>query len=77
MYTPARPSVHPELSRRRASGEAGAAPAWPMAVTSQCHAAMAVVSCLQPKANRMFFLSIPPNVFVAVAGGAADYCSSK
>jgi len=31
----------------------------------------------KPRANRMFFLSIPPNVFVSVAGGAADYCSSK
>jgi len=30
----------------------------------------------QKNANRMFFLSIPPNVFVAAAGGAADYCSS-
>lgn len=30
-----------------------------------------------PRANRMFFLSIPPNVFIAAAGGAADYCSSK
>ena len=29
-----------------------------------------------PRANRMFFLSIPPNVFIAAAGGAADYCSS-
>uniref|UniRef100_A0A7S3VJR9 Glucose-6-phosphate 1-dehydrogenase n=1 Tax=Dunaliella tertiolecta TaxID=3047 RepID=A0A7S3VJR9_DUNTE len=27
-------------------------------------------------ANRMFFLSIPPNVFVQAAGGAADNCSS-
>ncbi|GFH11283.1 glucose-6-phosphate 1-dehydrogenase, partial [Haematococcus lacustris] len=31
----------------------------------------------QPRANRMFFLSIPPNVFVAAAGGAADFCSSS
>lgn len=30
-----------------------------------------------PRVNRMFFLSIPPNVFIAAAGGAADYCSSK
>lgn len=30
----------------------------------------------KPRANRMFFLSIPPNVFVAAAGGAADHCSS-
>jgi glucose-6-phosphate 1-dehydrogenase len=29
------------------------------------------------RVNRMFFLSIPPNVFVSAAGGAADYCSSK
>jgi len=32
---------------------------------------------LQPIANRMFFLSIPPNVFVQAAGGAADNCSSR
>lgn len=30
-----------------------------------------------PRANRMFFLSIPPNVFIPAAGGAADHCSSK
>jgi glucose-6-phosphate 1-dehydrogenase len=30
-----------------------------------------------PRSNRMFFLSIPPNVFIAAAGGAADFCSSK
>ena len=30
-----------------------------------------------PRANRMFFLSIPPNVFIAAAGGASDHCSSK
>lgn len=29
------------------------------------------------QANRMFFLSIPPNVFIAAAGGAADFCSSR
>jgi len=29
------------------------------------------------RVNRMFFLSIPPNVFVSAAGGASDYCSSK
>ncbi|KAG1665925.1 hypothetical protein FOA52_004514 [Chlamydomonas sp. UWO 241] len=29
------------------------------------------------RANRMFFLSIPPNVFTAAAGGAADLCSSS
>jgi glucose-6-phosphate 1-dehydrogenase len=29
------------------------------------------------RANRMFFLSIPPNVFIPAAGGAADYCSTK
>ncbi|KAG2482653.1 hypothetical protein HYH03_018426 [Edaphochlamys debaryana] len=31
----------------------------------------------KPRSNRMFFLSIPPNVFIAAAGGAADYCSTK
>ena len=31
----------------------------------------------KPRVNRMFFLSIPPNVFVPAAGGAADHCSSK
>lgn len=30
-----------------------------------------------PRANRMFFLSIPPNVFIAAASGAADCCSSR
>lgn len=30
-----------------------------------------------PRSNRMFFLSIPPNVFIAAAAGAADYCSSR
>ncbi|GIL79478.1 hypothetical protein Vretimale_18361 [Volvox reticuliferus] len=29
------------------------------------------------RANRMFFLSIPPNVFIAAAGGAADFCSTR
>ncbi len=29
-----------------------------------------------PRHNRMFFLSIPPNVFIQAAGGAADFCSS-
>jgi hypothetical protein len=30
-----------------------------------------------PRSNRMFFLSIPPNVFIAAAGGAADVCSTR
>jgi glucose-6-phosphate 1-dehydrogenase len=30
-----------------------------------------------PRANRMFFLSIPPNVFTAATGNAADYASSR
>ncbi|EFJ45944.1 hypothetical protein VOLCADRAFT_82038 [Volvox carteri f. nagariensis] len=34
-------------------------------------------SCGKQRANRMFFLSIPPNVFIAAAGGAADYCSTR
>jgi glucose-6-phosphate 1-dehydrogenase len=38
---------------------------------------MHVMCALQARSNRMFFLSIPPNVFVAAAGGAADHCSSK
>ncbi|MEW5301646.1 MAG: hypothetical protein WDW36_004493 [Sanguina aurantia] len=29
------------------------------------------------RANRMFFLSVPPNVFVPAAEGAGDICSSK
>jgi glucose-6-phosphate 1-dehydrogenase len=37
---------------------------------------MTEVEAAQPNANRMFFLSIPPNVFVAAAAGAADRCSS-
>ena len=35
------------------------------------------VACGKPRSNRMFFLSIPPNVFIAAAGGAADFCSTK
>ena len=31
----------------------------------------------KPRANRMFFLSIPPNVFIPAAAGAADFCSSR
>jgi glucose-6-phosphate 1-dehydrogenase len=30
-----------------------------------------------PQAHRMFFLSIPPSVFTAAAGNAAQYCSSS
>lgn len=30
-----------------------------------------------PRSNRMFFLSIPPNVFISAAGNAADLCSSS
>ena len=30
-----------------------------------------------PRANRIFFLSIPPNVFLDAAGNAADVASSK
>ena len=30
-----------------------------------------------PRANRIFFLSIPPNVFLDAAGNAADYASSR
>jgi glucose-6-phosphate 1-dehydrogenase len=40
------------------------------------HARMTEVEAARPRANRMFFLSIPPNVFVAAAAGAADRCSS-
>nr|QKY15001.1 plastidic glucose-6-phosphate dehydrogenase (G6PDC) [Polytomella parva] len=29
------------------------------------------------RSNRMFFLSIPPNVFISAADGAAQFCSSK
>lgn len=31
----------------------------------------------KPRSNRMFFLSIPPNVFIPAAGGAADHCSTR
>lgn len=31
----------------------------------------------KPQANRMFFLSIPPNVFLPATGNAADYARSK
>ena len=30
-----------------------------------------------PRANRIFFLSIPPNVFLDAAGNAADFASSR
>ena len=30
-----------------------------------------------PRANRVFFLSIPPNVFLDAAGNAADIASSR
>lgn len=33
--------------------------------------------CGKQHANRMFFLSVPPNVFVPAAEGAGDICSSK
>ncbi|GFR51680.1 hypothetical protein Agub_g14123 [Astrephomene gubernaculifera] len=33
--------------------------------------------CGKQRSNRMFFLSIPPNVFIPAAGGAADYCSTR
>ena len=33
--------------------------------------------CGLPRSNRMFFLSIPPNVFIPAAGGAADFCSTR
>jgi len=38
---------------------------------------LVVPFAVQPVAHRMFFLSIPPNVFVQAAGGAADNCSSS
>jgi hypothetical protein len=31
----------------------------------------------KPQANRMFFLSIPPNVFLPATGNAADYARSR
>eukprot|EP00798_Chlamydomonas_sp_ICE-L_P003710 gene3710-13777_t len=30
----------------------------------------------KPRSNRIFFLSIPPNVFIQAAAGASDYCST-
>lgn len=30
-----------------------------------------------PRANRIFFLSIPPNVFLDATGNAADFASSR
>mmetsp|Transcript_20290 Transcript_20290/g.44307 ORF Transcript_20290/g.44307 Transcript_20290/m.44307 type:complete len:604 (-) Transcript_20290:1435-3246(-) len=38
---------------------------------------MAQQEGIKPRANRMFFFSIPPNVFIPAAAGAADYCSSR
>uniref|UniRef100_A0A383VN43 Glucose-6-phosphate 1-dehydrogenase n=1 Tax=Tetradesmus obliquus TaxID=3088 RepID=A0A383VN43_TETOB len=32
---------------------------------------------VKPRANRMFFLSIPPNVFLSATGNAADHARSK
>ncbi|KAI8464825.1 MAG: glucose-6-phosphate dehydrogenase [Monoraphidium minutum] len=32
---------------------------------------------VMPRANRVFFLSIPPNVFLDAAGNAADFASSR
>jgi hypothetical protein len=40
------------------------------------HSRMTEEESVMPRSNRMFFLSIPPNVFVAAASGAADRCSS-
>lgn len=36
-----------------------------------------VLEAHKPRANRMFFLSIPPNVFLAATCFAADCASSK
>jgi hypothetical protein len=38
---------------------------------------MAGQESVMPRANRIFFLSIPPNVFLDAAGNAADFASSK
>jgi glucose-6-phosphate 1-dehydrogenase len=38
--------------------------------------ASAIAPTPPPKAHRMFFLSIPPSVFTAAAGNAAQHCSS-
>jgi hypothetical protein len=38
---------------------------------------MAAQEAAMPRANRIFFLSIPPNVFLDAAGNAADFASSK
>ncbi|GAX74483.1 hypothetical protein CEUSTIGMA_g1932.t1 [Chlamydomonas eustigma] len=44
---------------------------------AQLNTKMSEQEVSKPRANRMFFLSIPPNVFIAAAGGAAEQCSSK
>jgi hypothetical protein len=38
---------------------------------------MAAEEAVLPRANRIFFLSIPPNVFLDAAGNAADFASSR
>lgn len=38
---------------------------------------MADAERAKPRANRIFFLSIPPNVFLPAAGNAADLASSR
>ncbi|KAF8072377.1 G6PD2 [Scenedesmus sp. PABB004] len=35
------------------------------------------LEAVRPRANRMFFLSIPPNVFLAATGNAADHARSR
>eukprot|EP00878_Enallax_costatus_P011921 GHUV01012445.1.p1 GENE.GHUV01012445.1~~GHUV01012445.1.p1 ORF type:complete len:575 (+),score=103.39 GHUV01012445.1:290-2014(+) len=35
------------------------------------------LEAIKPRANRMFFLSIPPNVFLAATGNAADHARSS
>ncbi len=68
-------------TRLRGTGPIAAAAAWRLGSPppkSRCGdpVGFGATVCAQPRANRMFFLSIPPNVFVPAAGGAADFCSS-
>ncbi len=41
------------------------------------HERLTELEAAKPQAHRMFFLSIPPDVFTAAAGNAADCASSR
>lgn len=41
------------------------------------HTRLSEQEAKQPRANRIFFLSIPPNVFLSATGNAADHARSR